>query len=206
MKKFGYFPEGWKKCRRIFSAGKQPTVDEETRMARFFLSKFTPFLMAGLAISSMMGCASTTEPAVRAYLHERQAYTEISHNRLDAAMVDLKLAIRDNPQDPSILNNMAFIEFKKNHLSKAVGYLEQARALRSDDNDEPYIMNEARILIAHHEYTRALALLTLIEPRHTWPKGYQKIMAQALLHNGQSAHALAILLDRHDLKPVHPNP
>jgi predicted negative regulator of RcsB-dependent stress response len=67
-------------------------------------------------------------------------------------------------------------------------------------------MNEARILIAHHQYHRALALLSLIEPRHSWPTGYQKIMAEALLHNGESSKALAILLDRRNLNPEQPHP
>ena len=90
------------------------------------------------------GYAAMTEPAVRAYLHERQAYSEIREEQLEFAEKDLKLALRDNPKEATILNNMAYIEFKEGDFRKAVGYLEQARVLRSDDNDEPYILNEAR--------------------------------------------------------------
>ena len=67
-------------------------------------------------------------------------------------------------------------------------------------------MNEARILIAHHEYRRALALLSLIEPRKSWPAGYKKIMAQALIHNGQQSQALAVLLEKHDVTLEQPHP
>ena len=143
------------------------------------------------------GCASMTDPDVRAYLHEKNAYADIRQGHLDRALDELRRALRENPKEPTILNNMAYIEFRKGHYNRAVGYLEQARVLRTDDNDEPYILNEARILIAHHDYRKALRLLALIEPRPNWPKGYRKIMAEALIHNGQSARALAILLGRH---------
>ena len=148
-------------------------------------------------ILSLSACAATTEPAVRAYLHEQQAYAEIRQGQLEKADQDLKQALRDNPTEPTILNNMAYIEFKEGDYKKAVGYLEQARVLKTDDNDEPYILNEARILIANHQYHRALALLSLIEPRRTWPKGYRKMLAKALIHNGQSARAMAVLLEKH---------
>ena len=154
----------------------------------------------------LSGCAEMTEPDVRAYIHEKHAYAEIRHGRLDQAQKDLKSALRDNPREPSILNNMAYIAFRKGQTMKAVGYLEQARVLKTDDNDEPYILNEARILIANHQYRRALSLLALIEPRQKWPTGYRKIMAEALLHNGQSAHALAVLLDRHRINLDKPLP
>jgi Tfp pilus assembly protein PilF len=144
------------------------------------------------------GCAEMTEPDVRAYIHEKHAYAEIRQGQLDKAEQDLKQALRDNPREPSILNNMAYIAFRKGQTMKAVGYLEQARVLKTDDNDEPYILNEARILIAHPDYRRALSLLALIEPRHNWPSGYRKLMAEALLHNGQSSHALAVLLGKHE--------
>lgn len=147
----------------------------------------------------LSGCAETTEPAVRAYIHEKKAYAEIQGGKLQLASLDLKKALKDNPEEPSILNNMALIAFKEGHTRKAVGFLEQARALKTGSNDEPYILNEARILIAHHEYQRGLSLLSLIEPRQKWPNGYRKIMAEALLHNGESSHALAILLKKHDL-------
>ena len=96
----------------------------------------------------LSGCAEMTEPDVRAYIHEKHAYAEIRHGRLDQAQKDLKSALRDNPREPSILNNMAYIAFRKGQTMKAVGYLEQARVLKTDDNDEPYILNEARIQIA----------------------------------------------------------
>ena len=147
----------------------------------------------------LSGCAETTEPAVRAYIHEKKAYAEIQGGKLQLASLDLRKALKDNPEEPSILNNMALIAFKEGHTRKAVGFLEQARALKPGSNDEPYILNEARILIAHHEYQRGLSLLSLIEPRQKWPKGYRKIMAEALLHNGESSHALAILLKKHNL-------
>lgn len=156
------------------------------------------FLVFGGLSLALSACAATTEPAVRAYLHEQQAYSEIRQGRLEKAELDLKAALRDNPTEPTILNNMAYIEFKEGDYRKAVGYLEQARVLKTDDNDEPYILNEARILIAHHDYRRALSLLALIEPRHNWPSGYRKLMAEALLHNGQSSHALAVLLGKHE--------
>ncbi len=146
----------------------------------------------------LSACAATTEPAVRAYLHEQQAYSEIRKGQLEMAENDLKLALRDNPTEPTILNNMAYIAFKKGNYQKAVGYLEQARVLRNDDNDEPYILNEARILMANHQYPRALVLLSLIEPRRTWPHGYRKMLAKALIHNGQNARAMAVLLEKHD--------
>ena len=148
----------------------------------------------GLLLS---GCAEMTEPDVRAYIHEKHAYAEIRKGQLEHAEKDLQLVLRDNPTEPTILNNMAYIEFREGDYRKAVGYLEQARVLKTDDNDEPYILNEARILIANHQYQKALSLLALIEPRHTWPPGYRKIMAEALLHNGQSTHALAVLLGKH---------
>ena len=154
----------------------------------------------------LSGCAEMTEPDVRAYIHEKHVYAEIRHGQLDQAQKDLKSALRDNPHEPSILNNMAYIAFRKGQTMKAVGYLEQARVLKTDDNDEPYILNEARILIADHQYRRALSLLALIEPRQKWPTGYRKIMAEALLHNGQSAHALAVLLDRHRINLDKPQP
>lgn len=31
---------------------------------------------AGILVLTLAGCAATTEPAVRAYLHEQQAYSE----------------------------------------------------------------------------------------------------------------------------------
>jgi len=154
----------------------------------------------------LAGCAEMTEPDVRAYIHKKRAYAEIRQGQLEKAEQDLKMALRDNPKEPSILNNMAYIEFKEGHYMKAVGYLEQARVLRTDDDDEHYILNEARILIAHHDYHRALTLLALIEPRQKWPHGYRKIMAEALLHNGQSAHALAILLGSHPVTLDKPQP
>ncbi|MHB8370831.1 MAG: hypothetical protein ACYDBP_14285 [Leptospirales bacterium] len=154
-------------------------------------------LLTWLALSAT-GCAATTEPSVRAYLHERKAFEELGKGHLAAAEADLKLALRDNPKEPSILNNMAYIKYKEGDDRKAIGYLEQARALRNNDNDEPYILNEARILIVRHRYRRALSLLSLIEPRRTWPKGYRKMLAKALIHNGQNAKAMAILLENHD--------
>lgn len=156
---------------------------------------FFLFLLAGI----FSGCAETTEPAVRAYLHEKKAYSEIQVGHLQIASSELKKALKDNPEEPSILNNMAFIAFKSGHYKKAVGFLEQARALKAGANDEVYILNEARIFMTHHEYKRGLSLLSLIEPRQKWPNGYRKIMAEALLHNGESSHALAILLKKHDL-------
>ncbi len=155
-------------------------------------------LALGILTFFLSACAATTEPAVRAYLHEQQAFSEIRSGQLDNAEADLKQALRDNPTEPTILNNMAYIEFKKGDYQKAVGYLEQARVLRNDDNDEPYILNEARILIANHQYLRALTLLSLIEPRRTWPHGYRKMLAKALIHNGQNARAMAVLLEKHD--------
>lgn len=155
---------------------------------------------------SSVGCAAMTEPKVKAYIQEKKAYADIKKGNLEKAAVELKLALGNDPSEPTILNNLAYIEFTEGHFDRAIGFLEQARALRSDDNDEPYIMNEARILIAHHEYHHALVLLSLIEPRHSWPKGYQKIMAEALLHNGQSSRALAILLDRRNLNTEQPQP
>ena len=160
----------------------------------FTKSRVALFLVAILFAG---GCASMTDPDVRAYLHERTAYANIREGHLDRALAELRRALRENPKEPTILNNMAYVEFRKGHYSRAVGYLEQARVLRTDDNDEPYILNEARILIAHHDYQAALRLLALIEPRPSWPKGYRKIMAEALIHNGQSARALAILLGPH---------
>ena len=168
--------------------------------------KSSLLFLCGLSGILLSGCAEMTEPDVRSYIHEKRAYAEIRQGQLDQAEKDLKKALRDNPREPSILNNMAYIAFRKGFTMKAVGYLEQARVLRSDDNDEPYILNEARILIAHHDYRRALSLLALIEPRRKWPMGYRKIMAEALLHNGQSAHALAVLLDRHRIKLEKPQP
>ncbi len=150
----------------------------------------------------LSACAASTEPAVRAYLHEQQAYSEIREGHLDLAKKDLKQALRDSPTEPTILNNMAYIEFKEGDYRKAIGYLEQARTLKADDNDEPYILNEARILIAHHQYHHALHLLSLIEPRRTWPHGYRKMLAKALIHNGQNSHALAVLLEKHDETPM----
>lgn len=155
---------------------------------------------------SSVGCAAMTEPKVKAYIQEKKAYADIKKGNLERASIELKLALGNDPVEPTILNNLAYIEFTEGHFDKAIGFLEQARALRNDDNDEPYIMNEARILIAHHEYHHALVLLSLIEPRHSWPKGYEKIMAEALLHNGQSSRALAILLDRRNLNPEQPQP
>ncbi len=146
----------------------------------------------------LSGCATTTEPPVRAWLSEQKAYAEIKQGHLAQAEVDLKSALRDNPTDPTILNNMAFIQFKNGDFKKAIGYLEQARALKSNDNDEPFILNEARILISAHHYRKALTLLSLIEPRTKWPHGYRKMLAKALIHNGKNAKALAILLEKHD--------
>ena len=105
----------------------------------------------------LSGCAETTEPAVRAYIHEKKAYAEIQGSKLQLASLDLKKALKDNPEEPSILNNMALIAFKEGHTRKAVGFLEQARALKPGSNDEPYILNEARILIAHHEWLEMLS-------------------------------------------------
>ena len=155
---------------------------------------------------ALSGCAATTEPAVRAYLHEQQAYAEIRKGQLELAEKDLKQALRDNPKEPTILNNMAYIEFKEGDYKKAVGYLEQARVLKVNDNDEPYILNEARILIANHQYSRALILLSLIEPRRTWPHGYRTMLAKALIKNGQSTRAMAILLESHDEIPFPGQP
>lgn len=164
------------------------------------------FLISGTLSLLLSACAAMTEPSVRAYLHETTAYADIQKGQLTQAKNELRSALRDNPTEPTILNNMAYIEYREGDYKKAVGLLEQARVLRNDDNDESYIMNEARILIAHNDYRRALALLSLIKGRHVWPKGYQQIMAKALLHNGRSAEALAILLTKHDLtieKPSH---
>ena len=71
----------------------------------------------------LSGCAATTEPAVRAYLHEQKAYSEIRNGHLETAENDLKLALRDNPTEPTILNNMAYIAFRKGNYKKAVGYV-----------------------------------------------------------------------------------
>jgi len=164
------------------------------------------FIAVLLFSGVLAGCAENTEPDVRAYIHEKKAYSEIQRGQLQMASMDLEKALRDSPGEPTILNNLALIAFREGKYEKAVGYLEKARSLKAGGNDEPYILNEARILIVHHEYHRALALLSLIEPRHSWPKGYQKIMAEALLHNGQSSHALAILLDKRTLNQEQPNP
>jgi tetratricopeptide (TPR) repeat protein len=163
-------------------------------------------MLLGCLTLPLVGCAEMTEPDVRAYIHEKKAYAEIRKGQLEMAEQDLKKALRDNPTEPSILNNMAYIEFKGGDYKKAVGFLEQARVLKNDDNDEPYIMNEARILIAHKEYRRALALLSLLEPRRSWPKGYKKILAKALIHNGQQSQALAVLLEKHDITLDQPQP
>jgi tetratricopeptide (TPR) repeat protein len=181
-------------------------IDAEIPMRETFLICLKHFVVFGTMAVLFSGCAAVTEPRVRAYIHEKKAYAEIREGQLDLAYHELKKALRDNPKEPVILNDMAYIEFKEGHYQKAVGFLEQARVLRNDDNDEPYIMNEARILIAHHEYRRALALLSLIEPRRRWPKGYKKILAQALIHNGQQSRALAVLLEKHDVTLEQPHP
>ncbi len=167
---------------------------------------FLPTMLLGGLIFSLVGCAAMNEPDVRAYIHEKRAYAEIQKGQLDQANQDLRLALMDSPKEPVILNDMAYIAFKEGHYHKAVGLLEQARVLSNNDNDEPYIMNEARILIAHQEYRRALALLSLIEPRRSWPAGYKKILAKALIHNGQQARALAVLLEKHDVTLDQPHP
>ena len=59
-------------------------------------------LLTCLALSAT-GCAATTEPSVRAYLHERKAFEELGKGHLAAAEADLKLALRDNPKEPSSL-------------------------------------------------------------------------------------------------------
>ena len=178
----------------------------EIIVAKVFSIRLKRIALSGTMAVLLSGCASVTEPGVRAYIHEKHAYAEIRKNQLGLAYQDLKKALRDNPKEPVILNDMAYIEFKEGHYRKAVGFLEQARVLRTDDNDEPYIMNEARILIAHREYRRALALLSLIEPRRRWPAGYKKILAKALIHNGQQAQALAVLLGKHDVTIEQPHP
>lgn len=160
------------------------------------------FLFFLTLVLSLSSCAATTEPAVRSYLHEQQAYAEIRQGQLEKAENDLKLALRDNPTEPTILNNMAYIQFREGNYKKAIGYLEQARSLKSNDNDEPYILNEARILITSHHYHQALSLLSLIEPRHIWPKGYRRMLAKVLIHNGQNARAMAILLEKHEEAPM----
>ena len=175
-------------------------------MKKTFSIRLKQFAIFGTMAVLFSGCASITEPHVRAYIHEKKAYAEIRNGQFELAYQELKKALRDNPKEPVILNDMAYIEFTEGHYQKAVGFLEQARVLRNDDNDEPYIMNEARILIAHHEYRRALALLSLIEPRKSWPEGYKKILAQALIHNGQQSQALAVLLEKHGVALEQPHP
>ena len=181
-------------------------IDAGIIMKKTFSIRLKQFAIFGTMAVLFSGCASITDPGVRAYIHEKNAYAEIRNGHLELAYQELKKALRDNPKEPVILNDMAYIEFTEGHYQKAVGFLEQARVLRNDDNDEPYIMNEARILIAHHEYRRALALLSLIEPRKSWPEGYKKILAQALIHNGQQSQALAVLLEKHGvaLEQSHP--
>ena len=111
-------------------------------MNAIFLNRMKQGVLFGAMAVLFSGCAAMTEPDVRAYLHEKKAYSEIRKGQFDTAEQDLKKALRDNPTEPSILNNMAYIEFKEGDYKKAAGFLEQARVLKNDDNDEPYIMNE----------------------------------------------------------------
>ena len=79
------------------------------------LKKLSLIPLVALVLS---GCAATTEPPVRAWLSEQKAYAEIKQGHLEQAEADLKKALRDNPTDPTILNNMAFIQFKEGEFQK----------------------------------------------------------------------------------------
>ena len=146
----------------------------------------------------MSGCAATTDPTIRAYLHEQKAYKAIKMRDLQKAEKELEKAIRDDPKNPTILNNLAFIEFKEKEFDKAIGFLEQARAVKTNDDDDPYVMNEARILVLQHKYGKALRLLKMVEPRPRWPKGYKKLYAKILVKEGHVRKALKILLQGKD--------
>ena len=127
----------------------------------FHLRTGLPVFLLAVFLS---GCAATTEPAVRAYIHEKKAYSEIQAGKLQLASMNLKKALKDNPEEPSILNNMALIAFKEGDTRKAIGFLEQARALKAGTNDEPYILNEARVLIAHRMQTARDTMIRSVQP------------------------------------------
>lgn len=158
------------------------------------------FAMVLTILVLQTSCAEMTDPSVRAYIHEKKAYTMIKNNQLSEANKELKLALRDTPREPSILNNMAYIEYKENHYQKALGFLEQARAVRQQDNDIPYIMNESRLLILHKHYKKALELLFIIKqkPINLWPKGYRRLMAVTLMRNNRLSEAVAVLMLQKD--------
>lgn len=144
----------------------------------------------------LSSCAFSTEPHVRAYLHETRAYKEIKTNHFSLALEELHRALADDPTNPTILNNMAYLYFRENKLSLAIGYLEQARAVRSNDDDDPYILNEVRILLLEKHIQKARHLLELVKKRKHWPKGYKTLYAKILWKEGKPEEALKILLTR----------
>jgi tetratricopeptide (TPR) repeat protein len=102
------------------------------KMDRSILSLSRAFILVTVFLSSV-GCAAITEPKVKAYIQEKKAYADIKKGNLEKAAVELRLALGNDPGEPTILNNLAYIEFTQGHFDKAIGFLEQARALRSDE-------------------------------------------------------------------------
>lgn len=154
------------------------------------------FIVSFFLLSS---CAFTTEPQVRAYLHETSAYQEIKAGDFAHAEHELKEALADDPKNPAILNNMAYLCFRERKLSLAIGYLEQARAVRSNDDDDPYILNEARIWLLERHVQKAKQLLDLVKKRKRWPKGYKDLYAKVLWKEGSPEESLKFLLDKKEV-------
>ena len=151
-------------------------------------------LFVVISFMFIASCAFNTDPEVRSYIHQQKAYKEIKYNRFSLALIELKKALADDPNNPIILNNMAYLFFKENKLDAAIGYLEQARAVRNKDDDDPYIMNEARIYIIKKDFKKAKQLLDLVKKRKNWPKGYKSLYAKLLWKEGKLKEALTLLL------------
>lgn len=153
----------------------------------FFKRSFLTFLLL-----AAMGC--TTAPTGDSQEDPNLAFfQDLATGNLLKARNDLTQSIRKNPRDPIPWNNLAYLDFRENHLRHAEGEIAQGLAL--DPRSLLLRMNKIRLELALGSYRDARKALLELSRDHPWPKRYRLLMAIADMHTGHPDSARILLLE-----------
>lgn len=94
------------------------------------------------------------------------AWVLLQQNRYEEALEPARSAVAMNPGDPNILDTLASIQFKLNHLDDAVANIAKACAL-AGDKDVTIMLNAAEIYLAAGKIPEARAFLEKAQSERT---------------------------------------